>query len=198
MGVGLGEGRGERVPCHPGCGSDMAGAPQSRQCQGAPGRGWDSPRQCMTQGGHSRWNVLEGLADEPEEAGKAVWSVACVAVTRRMWLQGHRGAGGPPWAVTAAQARVSTSRWSEVGTGHDYRGGEPQGSMGRGRPPSDRVQVGWPGVTVPERQPRKRGEMVIQLGDPVRSQGADPLSGRRGRWGAGSQAGGLVGAAAGI
>ena len=39
------------------------------------------------------------------------------------------------------------------------------------------------GVTVPERQPQKRGEKVIQLGDPVRSRGADPLSGRRGRWG---------------
>lgn len=28
----------------------------------------------MTQGGLSWWNVLEGLADEPEEAGKAIWS----------------------------------------------------------------------------------------------------------------------------
>ena len=55
------------------------------------------------------------------------------------------------------------------------------------------------GVTVPERQPQKRGEMVTQLGGPVRSRGADPLSGRRGKWwGAGSRVWGLVGEAAGI
>ena len=135
MGVGLGEGRAERVPCHPGCSLDMAEAPQSRQCQGALARGHlagggTAPRQCTTQGGHSWWNVLEGLADEPEEAGKAIWSVACVAqpgagiwaVTRCVWLQGHRGAGGQCWAVTATQARASKSRGSEVGKTGDAWG----------------------------------------------------------------------------
>lgn len=46
---------------------------------------------------------------------------------------------------------------------------------------------------MPERQPRKRGEVVTQLGVPVRSRGAVPLSCGKGRWGRGAGHGGWLG-----
>ena len=147
----------ERVPCHPGCSSDMTGAPQSRQCQGAPGRGWDSPKT-MHDLGRSQpvecsgrlSSLARGSWESRLERGVCGRDKARVAAgPQRSW--------GPAWAVTAAQARVSKSRWSEVGTGHDSRGGEPQRSMGRGRPPSDGVQVGWQGSLCLRGSPRSGG-----------------------------------------
>lgn len=88
------------------------------------------PRQCTTPGGHSRWDALEGLADKPAGAGKAVWSVAGVAQPGARVAAGPQRSWGPAPGSDCRPVRVWERRWDPGEGGARLLRGSKRGGRG--------------------------------------------------------------------